>query len=188
MVSPNNLGPDLSGKPANETLYRIMIGSLVYLTISQHDIQFSTCLCARYHSNPKESHVSVVKRISKYQKGTPTLGMWYPKCSGFNLKGYSDSDHARCNMDRKTTSGACKLLLGGKLVCRSVKKQQSVAMSSTEAEYVVAAGRSLLYLLPKALDMATNSAQKTPHTMPEKASDMATDSAQKTPHTMPELF
>ncbi|GKE29803.1 hypothetical protein Tco_1445187 [Tanacetum coccineum] len=58
---------------------------------------------------------------------------------GFNLKGYSDSDYAGCNMDRKSTSGACHLLRG-KLVCWSAKKQQSVAMSSAEAKYVVAAG------------------------------------------------
>ncbi|GKB36577.1 retrovirus-related pol polyprotein from transposon TNT 1-94, partial [Tanacetum coccineum] len=57
---------------------------------------------------------------------------------GFDLKGYSDSDYAGCNMNKKSTSGACQLL-GGKLVCWSTKKQQSVAMSSTEAEYVAAA-------------------------------------------------
>ncbi|GKE37548.1 retrovirus-related pol polyprotein from transposon TNT 1-94, partial [Tanacetum coccineum] len=70
-----------------------------------------------------------------YLKGTLNLGLWYPKCSGFDLKGYSDSDYTGCNMDRKSTLGACQLL-GGKLVCWSAKKQQSVAMSSAEAEYV----------------------------------------------------
>ncbi|GKA57553.1 retrovirus-related pol polyprotein from transposon TNT 1-94 [Tanacetum coccineum] len=139
MVPPNNLGPDLSGKAVNETQYRGMIGSLMYLTASRPDIQFSTCLCARYQANPKESHLIVVKRIFRYLKGTPSLGLWYPKCSGFDLKGYSDSDYAGCNMDRKSTSGACQLL-GGKLMCWSAKKQQSVAMSSAKAEYVAAAG------------------------------------------------
>ncbi|GKB99402.1 retrovirus-related pol polyprotein from transposon TNT 1-94, partial [Tanacetum coccineum] len=139
MVPPNNLGPDLNGKSVNETQYRGMIGSLMYLTASRPDIQFSTCLCARYQANPKESHLIAVKRIFRYLKGTPSLGLWYPKCSGFDLKGYSDSDYAGCNMDRKSTSGACQLL-GGKLVCWSAKKQQSVAMSSAEAEYVAAAG------------------------------------------------
>ncbi|GKA81508.1 retrovirus-related pol polyprotein from transposon TNT 1-94 [Tanacetum coccineum] len=110
MVPPNNLGPDLSGKALNETQYRGMIGSLMYLTASRPDIQFSTCLCARYQANPKESHLIVVKRISRYLKGTPSLGLWYPKCSCFDLKGYSDSDYAGCNMDRKSTSDACQLL------------------------------------------------------------------------------
>ncbi|GKG22298.1 hypothetical protein Tco_0387601, partial [Tanacetum coccineum] len=73
-----------------------------------------------------------------YLKGTPSLGLWYPKCLGFDLKGYSNSDYAGCNMDRKSTLGAY-MLLGGKLVCWSDKKQQSVAMSSTEAAYVATA-------------------------------------------------
>nr|GEY62011.1 retrovirus-related Pol polyprotein from transposon TNT 1-94 [Tanacetum cinerariifolium] len=91
MVPPNNVGPDLTGKPINENLYRGMIRSLMYLTASRPDIQFSTCLCARYQSNPKESHLITVKRILKYMKGTPSLGLWYPKCSRFDLKGSSNS-------------------------------------------------------------------------------------------------
>ncbi|GJX14017.1 hypothetical protein Tco_0205775 [Tanacetum coccineum] len=63
MVPPNNLGPDLAGKPVNETSYRGMIGSLMYLSATRPDIQFSTVLCARYQSNPKESHLIVMKRI-----------------------------------------------------------------------------------------------------------------------------
>nr|GEU96341.1 uncharacterized mitochondrial protein AtMg00810-like [Tanacetum cinerariifolium] len=139
MVPPNNLGPDLNDKYVNETQYRGMIGSLMFLTASRPDIQFSTCLCVRYQANPKESYLIAVKRISRYLKGTPSLGLWYSKCLGFELKGYSNSDYAGCNMDRKSTSGACQLL-GGKLVCWSTKKKQSVAMSSAKAEYVAAAG------------------------------------------------
>ncbi|GKC62779.1 hypothetical protein Tco_1095377 [Tanacetum coccineum] len=101
MVPPNNLGPDLNGKAVNETQYRGMIGSLMYLTASRPDVSFSTCLCTRYQANPKESHLIAVKRIFRYLKGTPILGLWYPKCLGFDLKEYSDSDYARCNMDRK---------------------------------------------------------------------------------------
>ncbi|GJY66908.1 retrovirus-related pol polyprotein from transposon TNT 1-94 [Tanacetum coccineum] len=104
MAPPNNLGHNLAGKSVNEISYRGMIGSLMYLTATRHDIQFSTVLCARYQSNPKESHLTIVKRILKYLKGTTTLGLYYLKCSGFDLKGYSDSDYAGCNMDRKSTS------------------------------------------------------------------------------------
>ncbi|GJS28000.1 hypothetical protein Tco_0488620 [Tanacetum coccineum] len=120
MVPPNNLGPDLDGKAVNETQYRGMIGSLMYLNASRPDIQFSTCLCARYHANPKESHLIIVKRIFMYLKGTPSLGLWYPKCLGFDLKGYLDSDYAYCNMDRKSTSSACQLL-GGKLIYHFIR-------------------------------------------------------------------
>ncbi|GKD00405.1 retrovirus-related pol polyprotein from transposon TNT 1-94 [Tanacetum coccineum] len=87
----------------------------------------------------EESHLIVVKRIFKYLNGTPSLGLWYQKCLGFDPKEYSDSDYVGCNMDRKSTSCACQLLRG-KLVCWSAKKQQSIAMSSAEAEYVAAAG------------------------------------------------
>ncbi|GKD43530.1 retrovirus-related pol polyprotein from transposon TNT 1-94 [Tanacetum coccineum] len=116
MVPPNNLGLDLNGKSINETQYRGMIGSLMYLTTSRPDIQFSTCLYARYKVNPKESHLIAVKRIFSYLKCTPSLGLWYPKCLGFDLKGYSDSDYTGCNMDKKSISGSYHLL-GGKLVC-----------------------------------------------------------------------
>nr|GEW06801.1 hypothetical protein [Tanacetum cinerariifolium] len=76
-----------------------------------------------------------------YLKGTPSLDLWYPKCSGFELKGYSNSNYAGCNMDKKSTSGVFQLLRG-KLVCWSAKKQQFVAMSSAEAEYVVPQGKN----------------------------------------------
>ncbi|GJR50531.1 retrovirus-related pol polyprotein from transposon TNT 1-94, partial [Tanacetum coccineum] len=88
MVPPNNLSPDL------------------------------VVLCTSYQSNPKESHLTATKRILRYLKGTPTLGLYYPKCSSFDLKGYSDSDYAGCNMDRKSTL---------------------VAMSLAKAKYVTAA-------------------------------------------------
>ncbi|GJS77797.1 retrovirus-related pol polyprotein from transposon TNT 1-94 [Tanacetum coccineum] len=104
MLPPNNLGPDESGVSVNETLFKGVIGSLMYLIASIPDIQFFTCLYARYQVNPKESHLVVVKRIFRYLKGTQNLGLWYPKGSGFNLKAYSDSDYAGCNLDRKRTS------------------------------------------------------------------------------------
>nr|GEV25957.1 uncharacterized mitochondrial protein AtMg00810-like [Tanacetum cinerariifolium]GEW76428.1 uncharacterized mitochondrial protein AtMg00810-like [Tanacetum cinerariifolium] len=91
-----------------------------------------------YQANPKESHLVVVKRISRYLKGTPNLGLWYPKGSDFDLKAYSDSEYVGCNLDRKSTSRGCQILRG-KLVCCSEKKQTSVAMSSAESEYVAAA-------------------------------------------------
>ncbi|GKA28503.1 hypothetical protein Tco_0714748 [Tanacetum coccineum] len=111
MVTPNKLGPDLNGKAVNETQYRGMIGSLMYLTASRPDIQFSTCLYARYQANPKESYLIAVKRIFRYLKGTPSLGLWYLKCSCFDLKGYSNSDYVGCNMDRKSTSAEAEYVV-----------------------------------------------------------------------------
>ncbi|KAI3672677.1 hypothetical protein L6452_38774 [Arctium lappa] len=115
MEPPLTLNKDPSGKSVNVTAYRGMIGSLLYLTASRPDIMYSTCLCAHYQSEPKESHLIVVKRIFRYLKGTPNLGLWYPKDSGFNLIGYSDSDFSGCKLDRKSTTSGCQLL-GGKLL------------------------------------------------------------------------
>ncbi|GJY26303.1 retrovirus-related pol polyprotein from transposon TNT 1-94 [Tanacetum coccineum] len=128
MVPPNNLGPDLAGKPVNKTSYKGMIGSLMYLTATRTDIQFSTVLCARYQSNPKESHITGVKRIIGYLKGTPTLGLYYPKCLGFDLKGYSD--YASCNMERKSTLGACQILDGKLMVPIFFNNTSAIAISN----------------------------------------------------------
>ncbi|GKA18670.1 retrovirus-related pol polyprotein from transposon TNT 1-94 [Tanacetum coccineum] len=122
MLPPNNLGPDESGVSVNETLFRGMIGSLMYLTASRPDIQFSTFLCARYQANPKESYLVAVKRIFRYLKGTPNLSLCYLKGSRFDLKAYSDSDYTGCNLDRKSTSRDCQIL-GGKLVFLWIKSQ-----------------------------------------------------------------
>ncbi|KAJ9564972.1 hypothetical protein OSB04_000938 [Centaurea solstitialis] len=135
MAPPLTLDKDSKGKPVDVTLYRGMIGSL--LTASRPDIMYSTCLCARYQAEPKESHLTAVKRIFRYLKGTPNLGLWYSKDSGFDLTAYSDSDFAGCKIDRKSTTSGCHLL-GGKLVSWTSKKQNSVSTSTVEAEYVAA--------------------------------------------------
>ena len=128
---------DKNFKDVDITKYRGMIGSLLYLTASRPDILFSVGLCARYQSCPKESHLSVVKRIFRYLIGTMNLGLWYPKNSNFEIISYSDADFAGCKTDRKSTSGTCHFL-GNSLVSCFSKKQNSVALSTTEAEYIAA--------------------------------------------------
>ncbi|KAI3714929.1 hypothetical protein L6452_21891 [Arctium lappa] len=132
------LDSDPSGQSVDIKTYRGMIGSLLYLTASRPDIMFATCLCARYQANPKESHLSVVKRIFRYLRGTPSLGLWYPKLSSFDQTAYTDADHAGCKLHRKSTSRCCQLL-GNKLVSWSSKKQNCVSTSTAEAEYVATA-------------------------------------------------
>jgi hypothetical protein len=138
MATGLKLHKDLSGVSVECKLYRGMIGSLLYLTASRPDIMFATCICARYQSDPKESHMSAVKRILRYLKKSPSLGLWYPLNSGFDLLAYTDSDYGGCQVDRKSTSGSCQFL-GGKLVSWSSKKQNCVSTSTAEAEYVAAA-------------------------------------------------
>ncbi|KAI3672490.1 hypothetical protein L6452_38579 [Arctium lappa] len=138
MAPGTKIGTDPSGKPVDVRTYRGMIGSLMYLTSSRSDIMFSTCLCARYQANPKESHVSAVKRIFRYLKGTVDLGLWYPKYTSFELTAYTDADHASCMLDRKSTS--CHIqFLGDKLVSWASKKQLCVSTLTAKEEYVAVA-------------------------------------------------
>nr|GEY55864.1 retrovirus-related Pol polyprotein from transposon TNT 1-94 [Tanacetum cinerariifolium] len=101
MVKQAKLKLDLVRKPVDHTDYRSMIGSLMYVTSSRLDIMFATCICARYQANPNEHHVSTVKRIFHYLKGSINLGLWYLKDSGFDLTTYLDANHAGCHLDRK---------------------------------------------------------------------------------------
>jgi hypothetical protein len=137
MATATKLDQDKTGKKVEITSYRGMIGSLLYLTASRPDIMFATCLCARFQSDPKESHLIAVKRIFRFLKGTPNLGIWYPKDTGFDLTGYTDSDYAGCRIDRKSTSGSCQFL-GRRLISWYSKKQHSVSTSTAEAEYIAA--------------------------------------------------
>nr|KAJ0211503.1 hypothetical protein LSAT_V11C400213080 [Lactuca sativa] len=141
----DKIDADPTGTDVNHSLYRGMIGSLLYLTASRPYIMFGTILCARFQANPKESHLMAVKRIFRYLKGTQNLALWYPRDSAFELFGYTDSDYAGCNLDKKSTSGGCHFL-GNRLISWSSKKQTSVAISTAEAEYV-AAGRCCAQLL-----------------------------------------
>nr|GEX49468.1 putative ribonuclease H-like domain-containing protein [Tanacetum cinerariifolium] len=101
----NPWGKDGTGKDVDLHLYRSMIGSLMYLTASRPDIMFAVCACARHQVTPKECHLHAVKRIFRYLKGHPKLGLWYPKESSFNLVAYSDSDYGGATQDRKSTTG-----------------------------------------------------------------------------------
>ncbi|GJX16072.1 putative ribonuclease H-like domain-containing protein [Tanacetum coccineum] len=92
-------------------LYRSMIGSLMYLTASRPNIMFAVCACSRFQVTPKTSHLSVVKRIFRYLKGKPKLGLWYPRVSSFDLEAYSDSDYAGANLDRKSTTGEAEYVV-----------------------------------------------------------------------------
>ncbi|GJW72612.1 copia protein [Tanacetum coccineum] len=128
---------DEEGESVDNTKYRGMIGSLLYLTASRPDIMFSVCLCARFQEDPKTSHLEAVKRIFRYIKGTMHLGLWYPKRSGIETIVYADSDHAGDYVDRKSTSGVCTFI-GCCLTSWFSKKQTALAISTTEAEYVSA--------------------------------------------------
>nr|GEW43434.1 putative ribonuclease H-like domain-containing protein [Tanacetum cinerariifolium] len=116
---------DPDGEDVDVHTYKLMIGSLMYLTSSRPNIMFAVCACVRFQVTPKASHLHAVKRIFRYLKGKPHLGLWYLKDSPFDLVAYSDSDYAGASLD--------------KLISWKCKKQTVVATSSTETGYVAAA-------------------------------------------------
>ena len=99
------------GKNVDSSLYRSMIGSLLYLTASRPNISYSVGVCARDQANPKESYMIALKRITKYVKTTIDFGVWYSKNTNDVLTGYSDANWAGNADDRKSTS-RCFFLCG----------------------------------------------------------------------------
>ncbi|GKE49934.1 hypothetical protein Tco_1481192 [Tanacetum coccineum] len=121
MVEKSKLDEDLQWIPIDATLYRGMIGSLMYLTSSRPYLIYVVCLCARYQAKPTEKHLNAVKRIFRYLKGTINMGLWYSKDTS------------------RSTSGSAQFL-GDKLVSWSSKKKKFTAISSIEAEYIALSG------------------------------------------------
>nr|GEV92708.1 putative ribonuclease H-like domain-containing protein [Tanacetum cinerariifolium] len=147
-------------------IYRSMIGSLMYLTSSRPDIMFAVCACARFQVTPKVSHLYAVKRIFRYFKGKPNLGLWYLKDSPFDLVAYLDSDYAGASLDRKSTTGGCQFL-GCRLISWKCEKQTVVATSSTEDEYVAGASycAQVLWIQNQMLDYGSGEPLLSNHQM-----------------------
>ncbi|GJW96239.1 putative ribonuclease H-like domain-containing protein [Tanacetum coccineum] len=153
----NPLVKDGDANDVDVHIYRSMIGSLMYLIGSRPDIMFAVCACARFQVTLKTSHLLAVKRIFRYLKGKPTLGLWYSRDSPFELVAYTDSDYARATQDRKSTTGGCQFL-GNKLISWQCKKQTMVATSISEAEDVAAASccGQVLWIQNQLLDYGYN--------------------------------
>jgi hypothetical protein len=128
---------DLTSKQVDPTLYRSMIGSLLYLTASRPDIAFSVGVCARFQANPKESHLTAVKHIIRYVNATVNYGICFSRETNLMLAGYSDADWAGNVDDRKSTSGCC-FYVGTNLAAWMSRKQASISLSTVEAEYIAA--------------------------------------------------
>src|ERR1044072_6114369 len=136
---------DEKGEDVDQSLYRSMIGSLLYLTASRPDISYAVGVCARYQAQPKTSHLMQVKRIIKYVSGTSDYGMLYTHDTTSSLVGFCDADWAGSADDRKSPSGGC-FFVGNNLISGFSKKQNCVSLSTAEAEYI-AAGSSCTQLL-----------------------------------------
>ncbi|GKB21540.1 putative ribonuclease H-like domain-containing protein, partial [Tanacetum coccineum] len=157
MEASKPLLKDEKAEDVDVHLYTSMIGSLMYLTSSRPDKMFAVCACARFQVAPKVSYLHAVKKIFRYLKGQPKLGLWYPKHSPFDLEAYSDSDYAGASLDRKSRIRGCQFL-GSRLISWQCKKQTLVANSTTEVEYVAAASccRQVLWIQNQMLDYGYN--------------------------------
>ncbi|XP_070015288.1 secreted RxLR effector protein 161-like [Nicotiana sylvestris] len=138
IATTTRLDMDEIGSPVNQTMYRGIIGSLLYLTTSRPGIVFNVGLCATFQSNPKESHLKAAKRILRYLKGIQDVVLYYPLGDSFNLIGYANADYAGYLVDRKSTSRMA-YFLGSCLISWGTRKQNLVALSTAKTEYVAAA-------------------------------------------------
>jgi hypothetical protein len=119
------------------TMYRQLIGSLMYLVNTRPDICFVVNTLSQFMVEPRQVHWVAAKHVLRYLRGTVGFGLRYVGGDGVRLHGYSDSDWAGSAVDRKSTSGGC-FSLGSTVVSWFSRKQTSVALSSAEAEYMAA--------------------------------------------------
>jgi hypothetical protein len=126
MSTGMTLDPDENGEAIDQRECMSMIDSLLYLTMTQPDIQFTVCLCVRFQSSSCSSHQTAVQRIFRYLKHTPEFMIWYSASFSLDLVGFFDVDFIGCEIDRKSTFDTCHFL-GSSVVCWSSQKQSSIA-------------------------------------------------------------
>ena len=150
MAANAKLTNDPSGESVDVTLYRRMIGCLLYLIASRPDIPFSVGVCSRFQSNSKISHLNTAKRNIKYLSGICNYGLFYSKESNLSFAGFLDSDWASNADDRKSITGRY-FYVGANLIAWMCKKQNFVSLSTAKAEYIAVGSCCLQLLLMKKL-------------------------------------
>lgn len=128
---------DDGGRKTDEKIYRSLVGSLLYLTITRPDITFAANLLSRFRQEPTEMHFQAAKRVLRYIKGNTEMGIWFKRSEKLDLTGYTDSDWAGSMDDMKSTSGYI-FYLGLSIICWNSMKQKIVAQSTAEAECIAA--------------------------------------------------
>ncbi|XP_057785362.1 secreted RxLR effector protein 161-like [Salvia miltiorrhiza] len=137
LIPNEKIKKEYGTRPTDDTNYRSLIGS--YLTTTRPDIMYATSLLSRFMENSMKTHYGATKRLLRYLQGTLNYGIWYKSSSDSQLVGYCYSDWAGSQDDMKSTSGYV-FKLGSGVFSWGSKKQDSVALSSIEAEYVAATG------------------------------------------------
>ncbi|XXG85800.1 hypothetical protein AAC387_Pa11g0818 [Persea americana] len=148
MSTNTKLSRDDKAPSVDHSTYRSMIGSLLYLTATRPDILQAICMVARFQASPAEAHLTAVKRIFRYLKGTMELGIWYPKGKSFILVAYSDTDWAGCVDDLKSTSGGAFFL-----ECVQVQKCAECVQVQKCAECVQVQKCAEVYILQKCAEI-----------------------------------
>ena len=161
VVPSFKLTKDEGGVEVDSTVYKQMVGSLMYLTATRPDLMFIVNLISRYMERPTESHLPTAKRALRYIKGTVSLGMFYKKGGSEELVGYTDSDYAGDQDDRKSTSGYVFLMSSG-AISWSSKKQPVVALSTTEAEFIATASSACQVVWLRRILKVLNQEQSSP--------------------------
>ena len=129
---------DEGGVKVDQTYYKQVVGSLMYLTATRLDMMFVVSLISRYMENPTEMHLQVAKRALRYLKGTTEFGIFYKKGGDEEFVAYTDSDYAGDLEDKKSTLG-CVFLLSSGVVSWTYKKQPVVSLSTTDAKFIAVA-------------------------------------------------
>ncbi|CAL5343355.1 unnamed protein product [Camellia sinensis] len=132
------LNKDNGGTKVDNTLYKQIVGSLMYLTATRPNIMHAASVISRYMECPTEIHLLATKRIFRYCRGTKEFGLFYKKGEKSDLYGFTDNDYAGDSDDQKSTSGYV-FMMGTRAVSWSSRKQSIVTLSTTEAEFVAAA-------------------------------------------------
>lgn len=135
ILEKQKLTPNMDSPPSDPLLYQKMVGKLIFLTQTRPDISYAVSIVSRFMTKPLEIHYQAVKHLYRYLKGTTDLAIQYQRGGGSSLSGFTDSDWAGDSQDRKSTMGYV-FLLGNSPITWNSKKQPTVALSSTEAEYM----------------------------------------------------
>ncbi|KAI5401249.1 hypothetical protein KIW84_065918 [Lathyrus oleraceus] len=141
MVPGFKISKDENGIEMDGSFFKQLIGSMMYLTATSPDIMYAVSLLSRYMSRPTEVHHSAAKRILRYLQGTTTFGILYRRGGSHELISFTDNDYAGSMEDRRSTSNYV-FMLSGEAVTWSSRKQPIVTLSTTEAEFIAAAGSS----------------------------------------------
>ena len=143
------------------SVYRRLVGRLLYLTVTRPDISYSVQKLSQFMSKPTTLHLTAAHRVIRYIKGTPGQGLFFPYSNDFQLKGFSDSDWASCPDTRRFITGYYTFL-GNSLVSWKSKKQHIVSRPSAKAEYKAMAASicELIWLIPLLKDLQIDHSQE----------------------------